>query len=109
MERIKLTPAMRLHVAYKCKWSCFRCQDMLKPSFHVDHHIPLSEGGSNQLENLVTLCGSCHAEKTQLENMMRSVERRNQSKYFTMFTPDVPIPPSCQAFFTRRKNILMAS
>ncbi|MBI4298456.1 MAG: HNH endonuclease [Chloroflexi bacterium] len=29
---------------------------------HVHHVVPLSQGGSNDLDNLVTLCASCHSE-----------------------------------------------
>lgn len=103
MERVKLTPTMRLHVAYKCRWTCFQCCEVLKPSFHVDHHTPLCEGGSNHISNLVPLCGSCHAEKTQWENIMRHVEKKNVSKYFTVLSPIVPIPDSCRSFIERRK------
>ncbi len=27
---------------------------------HIDHRVPLSEGGSNSVENLRTLCRRCH-------------------------------------------------
>jgi hypothetical protein len=104
MERIKLTPSMRLHVAYKFKWTCYQCRQVLTPSFHVDHHIPLCEGGSNHIMNLVPLCGSCHAEKTQWENMMRHVENHNTSKYFSILAPTIPIPESCINYFRRRKK-----
>ena len=104
IERVRPTPAMRLHVAYKYKWTCFQCCEMLKPSFHVDHHVPLCEGGLNHIDNLVPLCGSCHAEKTQWENMMRHMEKKNVSKYFSIITPTIPIPESCVNYIRRKKN-----
>lgn len=33
----------------------------------VDHFIPLARGGTNDLENLWTLCQPCHDKKTREE------------------------------------------
>ncbi|MCC7046729.1 MAG: HNH endonuclease [Alphaproteobacteria bacterium] len=33
-------------------------------SVHVDHIVPRSRGGSDELHNLRGLCASCHARKT---------------------------------------------
>ena len=35
------------------------------PATDVDHVMPLSEGGSNGLENLQSLCHGCHSAKTR--------------------------------------------
>lgn len=37
----------------------------------VDHRIPLSEGGSNDLDNLWLLCRNCHKAKTASERSSR--------------------------------------
>ena len=37
----------------------------------VDHRIPLSEGGSNDLDNLWLLCRDCHKSKTTAERSTR--------------------------------------
>ena len=34
----------------------------------VHHIVPLSEGGTNDLDNLVTLCKACHSRVTKAEN-----------------------------------------
>lgn len=38
----------------------------------VDHIKPLREGGTNQDENLRSLCKSCHSRKTARETMVRA-------------------------------------
>jgi len=48
------------------------CQDCGKMSdplsiLHVHHKTPRSEGGSDDLENLVTLCPDCHAQRHGVE------------------------------------------
>lgn len=42
---------------------CWWCGNMLDESFHVDHRIPLSRGGSNHPENLCISCHSCNESK----------------------------------------------
>jgi len=37
----------------------------------VDHTRALMNGGGNQIENLATLCDSCHTKKTRLDNSLR--------------------------------------
>jgi len=45
----------------------FECQQCGKPeieveSLHIHHKRPVSEGGSHELQNLSTMCESCHYE-----------------------------------------------
>ena len=35
--------------------------------FHIDHIVPLANGGTNDDENLQVLCEPCHFEKTKQE------------------------------------------
>lgn len=39
----------------------------------VDHVIPKSQGGTDDLENLQTICKDCHDEKTRRESSWRRV------------------------------------
>jgi 5-methylcytosine-specific restriction enzyme A len=41
----------------------------------VDHILPVAEGGTHELENLVAICAGCHTRKTH-EEQQRGRERR---------------------------------
>jgi len=49
---------------------CREClkEGRLTPATEVDHIVPLSQGGTNDLENLQPLCHSCHSRKTAKED-----------------------------------------
>jgi 5-methylcytosine-specific restriction endonuclease McrA len=56
--------AVLLRDVYRCA-SCRRIVD--GPDAQVDHMLPLSEGGTDDLANLQTLCIGCHSRKTMGE------------------------------------------
>jgi RNase P subunit RPR2 len=60
------------YVASLQNWRCGNCDQQLNAWFEVDHRVRLSEGGSNEVDNLVALCRECHGEKTAMENMQDS-------------------------------------
>jgi 5-methylcytosine-specific restriction endonuclease McrA len=45
------------------KRRCWWCSEKLT-AYHVDHRIPLSKGGSNDVSNLVISCPSCNLKKS---------------------------------------------
>lgn len=46
----------------------YRCRECgFVGRFEVDHIIPTFDGGTNDLDNLQTLCRSCHIDKTKAE------------------------------------------
>ena len=45
---------------------CASCKKEINKIFDIDHIIPLSEGGTNDAENLQVLCKPCHFEKTKI-------------------------------------------
>jgi len=42
---------------------CWHCSNHVYDSYHMDHLIPLSRGGSNTPDNIVISCPSCNARK----------------------------------------------
>jgi 5-methylcytosine-specific restriction endonuclease McrA len=49
--------------AKRLKLDNYRCQEIgcgSKKSIQVHHKIPISRGGSHAMNNLITLCQSCH-------------------------------------------------
>lgn len=45
------------------KGKCFWCGVKVGKTYHVDHIVPLSRGGSNSPENLVIACPACNLSK----------------------------------------------
>lgn len=48
---------------------CQPCLAMGRPTAatQVDHMRPKAKGGTDDLENLQSICGPCHADKTKIE------------------------------------------
>jgi len=42
---------------------CFYCGDDITAEYHVDHYIPLTRGGSNDISNIVLACPHCNLSK----------------------------------------------
>ena len=62
--------AILIRDAYRCR-SCSRVA--YGPAAHVDHILPLEEGGTDDEGNLQVLCESCHGRKTRAEQRRRGV------------------------------------
>ncbi len=52
------------------KWLCVACmaKDRITPAKEVDHIIRKAGGGTDDLDNLQSLCTPCHADKTRMES-----------------------------------------
>lgn len=55
----------------------FICKDCGRVAYgrdgHADHIVPLEEGGSDDDENIVWRCSSCHGKKTRAEQRRRGL------------------------------------
>ncbi len=63
-NRTPLTKSIRHEVFKKDNYKCVECGITKKEtSLHVDHIIPVSRGGTDELSNLQTLCKVCNLSK----------------------------------------------
>ncbi|MEO1278959.1 MAG: HNH endonuclease signature motif containing protein [Planctomycetota bacterium] len=64
MLRDKRWPALRLAAKRRDGWKCVQCGS--RHRLEVDHVLPVRDRPdlAFKLENLQTLCGSCHSKKT---------------------------------------------
>lgn len=63
--RISIPPEVRNYVFQRDKFHCQSCGKTCKETnLSIDHIIPLSRGGKNDISNLQTLCLTCNQQKT---------------------------------------------
>ena len=90
MKRKPISAALKRIIAAAQKWRCDECDVLLPASFEIDHVVPLHLGGSNERDNLVALCGTCHREKTYIElyniaeNRRKKQEKEEQKRHQTL-------------------------
>ena len=65
---------IRLRTLRRDGYRCVACGLVDKKGFSLeaDHILPLERGGSNDLENMQTLCKPCHSVKTSAEADFRN-------------------------------------
>jgi 5-methylcytosine-specific restriction endonuclease McrA len=69
-QRIKVMPAIRWQVFQRDNWKCVSCgrsaaNDVI---LHVDHIVPRSKGGKDELDNYQTLCHICNIGKSNKDD-----------------------------------------
>ena len=65
--RPRFTSTERMQIAARQNWKCDYCGSLLSSSFQIDHITPLHWNGPHSMDNAHALCGTCHADKTQVE------------------------------------------
>lgn len=73
--RKALTPHQRCSVAAGQGWRCNDCRVLFKALWHVDHVVPLADGGADGAANMQALCAECHGGKTAGEARARAAEK----------------------------------
>jgi 5-methylcytosine-specific restriction protein A len=64
--------ARRLRILTRDAFACAACSRVAyAKAAHVDHIVPLEEGGTDDDANLQVLCHACHGRKTREEQRRR--------------------------------------
>ncbi len=75
---------IRIRVLERDFYSCVPCKRRdasIRPASEVDHIIPRSRGGTDEMTNLQAICTDCHQEKTANEAAAaRGVKRRPKAR-----------------------------
>lgn len=69
-QKIKVLPGIRWQVFQRDNWKCIACGRSSDDGIilHVDHIIPRSKGGQNELLNYQTLCHICNIGKSNKDD-----------------------------------------
>lgn len=68
IKREPISPRTRYEVFERDGYTCQYCGAKApNVELHVDHIVPVSKGGTNDLSNLVTACAECNLGKSNLE------------------------------------------
>ncbi len=73
VERRKIPARLRKEVAKRAKYRCEYCQSpehFSLDTFTIDHILPLSEAGGDDLENLAFACHNCNNRKQNTISIM---------------------------------------
>lgn len=85
----KLSEREKKLVSSKQDWKCGVCNNTLPPSYQVDHIIPFSICANDDIDNLMSLCPTCHANKTQIEHnrilRFKKIKAERNIKYLCWF------------------------
>ena len=69
-NRIKVMPGIRWQVFKRDNWRCVACGRSADDNviLHVDHIIPRSKGGKDEIDNYQTLCEACNIGKSNKDD-----------------------------------------
>lgn len=79
----KVSEVTKKIIASNQEWKCGFCKQILPPSYQIDHIVPHSICNNDEQDNLMALCPTCHANKTQSE-----ARRISEYKKIKSYCPD---------------------
>lgn len=93
-NKIKVQAGMRWYVFKRDNWKCVACGRSAEDGIilHIDHIVPRSKGGKDEIENYQTLCNICNIGKsnkdeTNLRNRTEAINSNLISKRKTTNHP----------------------
>lgn len=65
-KQVRVMPGMRWQVFERDNWKCVACGKTVEEGarLEVDHIVPRSKGGKDELSNFQTLCKECNIGKS---------------------------------------------
>ena len=73
-SRTKISPSRRMAVFERDNFKCQYCgRSAPEVALEIDHILPVSENGKNDLSNLLTICTECNLGKSDLYS--KSIEK----------------------------------
>jgi len=89
----RLRTQVLLRDGYSCKLRLSACTQWAS---HVDHIIPVSSGGTDELSNLQAACRNC--------NLLKGAGFLEQQMSLDASPPDLPLLPPLSGDYTRRHS-----
>jgi len=65
----KHTRAQVRNLLVSQKYLCVVCRVNIKETYHADHIVPVSKGGSSNIDNIQLLCPECNVKKSNKDPM----------------------------------------
>ena len=95
MRRRKFTATERAFIIERAGGCCEYCRsplDFSPESFEMEHILPLSKGGTNELENLALSCGGCNGRKNDKTTGVDPISKNLVSSIFEMISDAQKMP-----------------
>jgi 5-methylcytosine-specific restriction enzyme A len=106
--RKRRTAAQREAIAAAYDWTCALCSLPIFPhneSWHLDHAIPLADGGEDIEDNLRPVHFRCHQVKTSDDVARIAKGKRVRAKFMGSKTPSPrPLPGSKRSKWRKEYN-----
>jgi len=102
--RKKINNKLRFEILKRDNFKCIYCgATSLETKLHIDHKTPVSQGGTNNVDNLVVACKQCNLGKsdTPLQDNDYLIIKKLNTKL-----KDIKFQEECHTIDDFKKNLL---